>query len=63
MTDDDEVLAHEIMYLTQRLNEALGAEIRHQHTDDEADRRGALAEVEAVRDEASVLLEAYDERR
>jgi glycosyltransferase A (GT-A) superfamily protein (DUF2064 family) len=63
MTDDDELLAHEIMHLTQRLNQALGAEIQYQQTGDERERRGAVAEVEAVRDEASALLEALDERR
>ena len=65
MTGDEADLAPEIMHLTQRLNQALGAEIQYQQTGDERERRGAIAEVEAVRDEASALVEAYeaDKRR
>ena len=63
MTGDEADLAPEIMHLTQRLNQALGAEIEYQETGDERERHGAIAELEAVRDEASVLVEAYEERR
>jgi hypothetical protein len=59
--DDDARLAFDMMHVSQRLNQALGAELEYQHTGTERQRLGALAELEAVRDEIDAVLADHRE--
>jgi len=59
MSDDDSDLARDIVHVTQRLNQALGAEIQYQQAGDDRDRLGALAELEGVRDDLDGILEDF----
>ena len=59
--DTDAGLVSDVMHLSQRLIQALAAEIEHQQTDADAKRLGALAELEAVRDEIDAVLDEHRE--
>lgn len=56
---DPKPLAFDLMDLSHRLNQALGAELEYQETGADRQRFGALAELEAVRDEIDVVLETH----
>ena len=62
MSEDETELARDIIHLSQRLNQALGAEIQYQETGDDRERLGALAELEGIRDDLDAVLEDHRER-
>jgi len=56
-TDEDVPLAHAIVHLNQRLNQALSEAIEYEQTGREPARFAALAELEAVQEEITDFLD------
>lgn len=56
MNDPDNNLARDIIHLTQRLNQALSAEIEYQANANDENRYSALAELERVGDDLDAIL-------
>lgn len=56
MNDSDNNLASNTIHLTERFNQALGADIEYRANADNKERFGALAEIENVRDNLDASL-------
>jgi hypothetical protein len=55
--DDDAPLAHAVIHLNHRVNQALGEAMEYEQTGRDEPRFAALAELEAVRDEITEILD------